>query len=122
MLRKLTEKNRKRLHRKIHIRKRIHGTAERPRMTVTRSNCNLYVQVINDDEGRTLAAISTLEKEFVALKPNVDGATKLGEALGKCLQDKKITTVVCIMVLSRPLQTQPAKPGSYSRRVYGTPE
>ncbi|MDE6705359.1 MAG: 50S ribosomal protein L18 [Treponemataceae bacterium] len=94
MLRKLTEKNRKRLHRKIHIRKRIHGTAERPRMTVTRSNCNLYVQVINDDEGRTLAAISTLEKEFAALKPNVGGATKLGEALGKRLQDKKITTVV----------------------------
>ena len=94
MLKKLTEKNRKRLHRKIHIRKRIHGTADRPRMTVTRSNCNLYVQVINDDEGKTLAAISTMEKEFASLKPNIDGAAKLGEALGKRLQDKKITTVV----------------------------
>ncbi|MBQ6781628.1 MAG: 50S ribosomal protein L18 [Treponema sp.] len=94
MLRKLTDKNRKRLHRKIHIRKRIHGTAARPRMTVTRSNCNLYVQVINDDEGRTLAAISTMEKEFAALKPNIDGAAKLGEALGKRLQEKNITTVV----------------------------
>ena len=94
MLKKLTEKNRKRLHRKIHIRKRIFGTAERPRMTVTRSNTNLYVQVINDDEGKTLAAISTMEKEFAALKPNIDGATKLGEALGKHLQEKKIKTVV----------------------------
>ena len=94
MLRKLNDKTRKRLHRKIHIRKSIYGTASRPRMTVTRSNMNLYVQVIDDDEGKTLAAISTLEKEFADLKPNTDGAGKLGEAFGKRLQDKKITTVV----------------------------
>ncbi len=94
MLKKLNDKARKRLHRKIHIRKTVYGTAERPRMTVTRSNKNLFVQVINDDEGKTLASISTLEKEFVALRSNIDGATKLGEALGKRLQEKKITTVV----------------------------
>ena len=94
MLKKLNDKARKRLHRKVHIRKTVYGTAERPRMTVTRSNKNLFVQVINDDEGKTLASISTLEKEFVALRSNIDGATKLGEALGKRLQEKKITTVV----------------------------
>ena len=94
MFRKLNDKDRKRLHRKIHIRKSIYGTAERPRMTVTRSNKNLSVQVINDDEGITLASISTLEKEFAALKPNVEGATKLGEAFGARLKDKKITKVV----------------------------
>ncbi|MCR5723646.1 MAG: 50S ribosomal protein L18 [Treponema sp.] len=94
MLKKLNDKARKRLHRKIHIRKTVYGTAERPRMTVTRSNKNLFVQVINDDEGKTLASISTLEKEFVALRSNIDGATKLGEALGKRLQEKNITTVV----------------------------
>ena len=63
-------------------------------MTVTRSNKNLSVQVINDDEGTTLASISTLEKEFEALKPNIDGAKKLGEAFGARLKDKKITKVV----------------------------
>lgn len=94
MLKKLSDKTRKRLHRKVHIRKSIYGTANRPRMTVTRSNTNLYVQVIDDDEGKTLASISTLEKEFADLKPNTDGAAKLGEAFGKRLQDKKITTVV----------------------------
>lgn len=94
MLKKLNDKARKRLHRKVHIRKTVYGTAERPRMTVTRSNKNLFVQVINDDEGKTLASISTLEKEFIALRSNIDGATKLGEALGKRLQEKKITTVV----------------------------
>jgi len=91
---KLNDKDRKRLHRKIHIRKQIYGTAERPRMTVFKSGRNLYVQIINDDEGKTLASISTLEKDFIALKANVDSATKLGEALGARLKEKNITTVV----------------------------
>ena len=77
MFKKLSDKNRKRLHRKIHIRKSIYGTAERPRLTVFKSGRNLYAQVINDDEGRTLAAISTLEKDFIALKANVESAKKL---------------------------------------------
>ena len=94
MFKKLDDKRRKRLHRKIHIRKSVYGTAARPRMTVTRSNCNLFVQVIDDDEGKTLASISTMEKEFAAIKPNTEGAAKLGEALGARLKDKKITTVV----------------------------
>ncbi len=94
MLRKLNDKARRRLHRKIHIRKSVYGTAERPRMTVTKSNKNLYVQVINDDEGKTLASISTMEKDFAALKPTTEGAAKLGEALGARLKDKNITSVV----------------------------
>ena len=94
MFKKLDDKNRRRLHRKIHIRKSIYGTAERPRMTVTRSNKNLSVQVIDDVEGKTLASISTMEKEFASLKPNTEGAAKLGEALGARLKDKKISKVV----------------------------
>ena len=80
MFKKLNDKDRKRLHRKIHIRKSVYGTAERPRMTVTRSNKNLFVQVINDDEGKTLASISTMEKEFASLKPTTEGAAKRREA------------------------------------------
>lgn len=94
MYKKLNDKDRRRLKRKIHIRKNLRGTAARPRMTVTRSNCNLYVQVIDDDAGKTLASISTLEKEFASLKPNTEGAAKLGEAMGERLKEKKITTVV----------------------------
>lgn len=94
MFKKLTDKQRKRLHRKVHIRKSVYGTAERPRMTIFKSGRNLYVQVINDDEGKTLASISTLEKDFVELKANVASATKLGEALGSRLKEKNITTVV----------------------------
>ena len=94
MLKKLTDKQRRRLHRKVHIRKSIYGTAERPRMTVFKSGRNIYVQVINDDEGKTLASISTLEKEYVALKANKESAAKLGEAMGQRLKDKNITKIV----------------------------
>lgn len=94
MLRKMSDKNRRRLKRKFHIRKRVHGTAERPRLTVTRSNKNLYMQAVDDDKARTLAAISTLEKDFSSLKPTVEGAGKLGEAMGARLKERNITTVV----------------------------
>ena len=94
MFKKLSDKQRRRLHRKIHIRKTIYGTAERPRMTVYKSGRNLYVQAINDDEGKTLASFSTLEKDFIALKANIDSAAKLGEAFGSRLKDKNISKVV----------------------------
>ncbi len=94
MFKKLNDKQRKRLHRKVHIRKSIYGTAERPRMTVSKSGKNIYVQVINDDAGNTLASISTLEKEFASLNSNVESAKKLGEAIGNRLKEKNITKIV----------------------------
>jgi len=94
MLRKMLEKDRKRLKRKIHIRKDLSGTAEKPRLTVTRSNKALYMQVIDDTKGQTLAAVSTLEKELRNIKVTVKGAAELGEIMGKRLMEKNITTVV----------------------------
>ena len=94
MLRKMLEKDRKRLKRKIHIRKRVSGTAERPRMTVTRSNRRLSAQVIDDVKGETLAAISTLEKDLREIKATVAGGAQLGELFGKRLLEKNIKTVV----------------------------
>ncbi|HOC29468.1 MAG TPA: 50S ribosomal protein L18 [Treponemataceae bacterium] len=94
MFKKLNDKDRKRLKRKIHIRKRVAGTAERPRMTVTRSNKNLTVQVIDDVTGSTLAAVSTLEKELSELKSNLASGTKVGEEIGRRLKEKNITSVV----------------------------
>jgi len=94
MLRKMLEKDRKRLKRKIHIRKSISGTTERPRMTVTRSNRALYIQIIDDTKGHTLASASTLEKELRNIKPTVEGAGQLGEIMGKRLLEKNINTVV----------------------------
>lgn len=94
MVKKLNDKDRKRLKRKIHIRKRIHGTVARPRMTVTRSNSNIFVQVIDDDTGTTLAAVTTLEKDLASLKANVASGTKIGAEFGRRLKEKNITSVV----------------------------
>jgi large subunit ribosomal protein L18 len=94
MLRKMLEKDRKRLKRKVHIRKRIAGTAERPRMTVTRSNRRLSVQIIDDLKGQTLVSASTLEKELRDLKATVEGAGRLGGIVGKRILEKNIRTVV----------------------------
>ncbi|MDR0642538.1 MAG: 50S ribosomal protein L18 [Treponema sp.] len=94
MLRKMLEKDRKRLKRKVHIRKRISGTSDRPRMTVFRSNRALSVQVIDDTKGHTLVSASTLEEAFRGFKVTVEGAGQLGEEMGKRLLEKNITTVV----------------------------
>jgi large subunit ribosomal protein L18 len=94
MLQKIVEKDRKRLKRKIHIRKRIFGTAERPRMTVFRSNRALSIQIIDDAKGFTLASASTLEKDLRSIKVTVEGAGQLGEVMGKRLLEKNISTVV----------------------------
>jgi large subunit ribosomal protein L18 len=90
----MPEKKRKRYKRKAHIRKRIAGTAERPRMSVVRSNRSLSIQVIDDDKGHTLASASTLEKELRNLRANVEGGAQLGEVLGKRLLERSIKTVV----------------------------
>jgi len=94
MLQKMLEKDRKRLRRKIHIRKRVSGTAERPRMTVTKSNRRLSVQIIDDDKGHTLVSASSLEKELKGIKTTVAGAGQLGEIVGKRLLERNIKTVV----------------------------
>ena len=94
MLQKMLEKDRKRLRRKVHIRKRVSGTAERPRMTVTKSNRALSVQVIDDIKGHTLIAASSLENELKDIKATVAGAGQLGEIIGKRLLERNIKTVV----------------------------
>jgi len=94
MLQKMLEKDRKRLRRKVHIRKRISGTAQRPRMSVTKSNRRLSVQIIDDIKGHTLLSASTLESELKNIKATVKGAEQLGEIVGKRLLENNIKTVV----------------------------
>ena len=91
---RVLDKYRKRAKRKVHIRKRISGTAAKPRMTVYRSNTHMYVQVIDDVNGQTLAAASTMEAELRDLKNTVADGAKLGEVIGKRLLEKQIDSVV----------------------------
>ena len=88
------DKLRKREQRRIHVRKNLEGTPEKPRMTVFKSNRYIYVQVIDDAAGTTLASASSLEESLKGFKRNIEGAGKLGEEIGKRLKEKNVGTVV----------------------------
>lgn len=82
----------KRERRKLHIRKNIWGSADRPRINVYKSNKYLYVQAVNDDEGKAMMSLSSkkIDAGSKEMKP-VDLAFKLGEEFGKKMKAKKIT-------------------------------
>ncbi|MFO7789493.1 MAG: 50S ribosomal protein L18 [Bacteroidota bacterium] len=86
-------KSRQRIRRSI--RRKISGTAEKPRLCVFRSNKYIYAQIINDDEGVTLAAITSNAKDFADVKGNKSEiAQKIGEELAKKANEKGISDVV----------------------------
>ena len=90
--------NRIERRRRIHyrIRKHVNGTAERPRMVVFRSNKQIYVQVVDDERGVTLAAAASNDKALVAEckgKNGIDAAAVVGKAIAARAQEKGITTV-----------------------------
>ena len=88
-------KDRKTLRQRIHarIRRKLRGTAERPRLAVYFSNQNVYCQLINDDEGKTIVSASTKEKG-AASKSNIEAATKIGVAIAERATAKGVTAVV----------------------------
>ena len=77
------------------VRGKVSGTAERPRLRVTRTNANIYAQIIDDTEGsRTLVSASTLEAEFEGMTTsNKTAAEKVGELVAKRALEAGITTV-----------------------------
>ena len=89
------KKNRLRLRRKAHIRKKVEGSQERPRLSVYRSLSHIYAQVIDDVSGKTLAAASTLSPELKDGKGKKrDLAKEVGKLVAKKCQEKQIAAVV----------------------------
>ncbi|MCQ2220939.1 MAG: 50S ribosomal protein L18 [Prevotella sp.] len=86
-----TKKVERRIKIKYRIRKNVNGTAERPRMCVFRSNKQIYVQIINDVTGTTLASASSLGLEAM---PKIEQAEKVGALVAEKAQAAGITTVV----------------------------
>jgi len=84
-----------RLRRHRRVRKALSGTPERPRVAVSRSNKHISAQIIDDVNGRTLAAASSVESSFKDVNGgNVEGAKKVAELLASRAKEANIATVV----------------------------
>ena len=86
---KKADKKVKRERRHLRVRKKVFGTPERPRLSVYRSEKNIYAQIIDDVVGHTLVSASTLDKGG-----NKEGAKLVGELIAKNALEKGITEVV----------------------------
>ena len=93
----MARKDRAAVRRAVHtrIRKKVRGTAARPRLAIFGSLNHIYAQVIDDDNGVTIASASTTEKDLRgATGGNVEAARRVGQAIAERLREKGITAVV----------------------------
>lgn len=92
----IMNRNEARVRRHRRVRKKVRGTAERPRMAVCLTSKHIYVQFIDDDRGVTLASVSSLAPEFRSegAKCNADGARRLGAMAAERALSREIRRVV----------------------------
>lgn len=91
------DKNQHRKRRQRRVRAKISGTAARPRLNVYRSLDNIFVQVIDDDKGHTLASASTIDTEVapqIEGKSKTDAARIVGQVIGQRAKEAGISTVI----------------------------
>ena len=83
-----------RRRRHFRVRKSVHGTETRPRLSVFRSNKHIYAQVIDDEHGRTIASASSKESSVKSSTLTVDVATEVGKLVGARAKDAGVEYVV----------------------------
>jgi large subunit ribosomal protein L18 len=83
----------KRLKRRRRVRAKVHGSAERPRISVFRSNRGIFAQLVDDDSGRTLASVNWTESDLRSLKP-MEQASKAGALLAERAKAAGVDTAV----------------------------
>ena len=88
------------LRRKYHVRKKVFGTPDRPRLSVFRSNRHIYAQVIDDVAGLTLVQASTLSKSFQGGHSNC-GNVKASEAVGEALAKEALSVGIKCVAFDR---------------------
>ena len=88
------DSNKARLKRHARVRAKLSGTTECPRLNVYRSNANIYAQIIDDVQGVTLVAASTLDNEFEGIGSNIEAAKKVGLMIAAKALEKGIKEVV----------------------------
>jgi large subunit ribosomal protein L18 len=85
---RIFDKTRKANRRKLRVRKKTRGCAERPRLTVYRSSRHIYAQIVDDDAGRSLVAQSTRSKDFQATGMDQGGNVKAASEVGRLVAEK----------------------------------
>ena len=93
----MAQKDRAEVRRAVHkrIRRKVSGSAQRPRLTIYRSLNHIYAQIIDDEQGRTIAAASTTEKDLRgATGGNIDAAVRVGRAIAERALSNGIESVV----------------------------
>jgi large subunit ribosomal protein L18 len=95
---RIEEKERLRKRRHKRVRAKISGTAERPRLNVSRSIQHIYAQLIDDTEGRTLASASTLES---TLRDKTGGNIEAANAVGKLIAERALEKGITAVVFDR---------------------
>jgi large subunit ribosomal protein L18 len=91
---------RQRRRRSFRVRKRLHGTPERPRLSVARSHKHIAVQIVNDETGKTLAAASSLDKQLSgSLKSG--GNQTAAQAVGKAIAERAIAAGIKAVCFDR---------------------
>ena len=96
----MAKKEKAAVRRAVHsrIRRKVNGTGERPRLAIFRSLNHIYAQVINDDQGRTVAAASSLEKD---LRGNTGGNIEAAQRIGKSIAERALAAGVTNVVFDR---------------------
>ncbi len=86
---------------RLRVRRKVLGSEERPRLAVFRSNRHLHLQIIDDNAGRTLASVSTLEKAFRDRGFDVGGNRQAAAAAGKLLAERALGAGIKRIVFDR---------------------
>jgi large subunit ribosomal protein L18 len=89
----VTTKPQQRLRRRKRVRSKISGTAERPRLSVFRSNRGVFAQLIDDRSGKTVAAVNWIEEDLRKLSP-MEQATRVGTLLAERAKEAGVTSCV----------------------------
>jgi large subunit ribosomal protein L18 len=97
----MIKKTNKRVRSKIKIRKKISGVVDRPRLTIYRSLNNIYAQLIDDSNGKTIASASTLSKELEEDLKSMKGKTSKSKAVGKLVAKKALEQKISSVVFDR---------------------
>ena len=99
MITKNRTANRQRV--KVHIRMRVTGTAERPRLTVFRSLRHVYAQVVDDSTGKTLLGVSDVSKDLAEQFKEIKGQVAIGKKVGQLLARKAVEKNISQVVFDR---------------------